>query len=202
MSKAGDISLSDLEIIERVKNGEPRLFESIVIRYQDKIYGLAVGMLRDDHEAQDVAQETFLNAFRKIETFRGDSAFSSWLYRIAANNAMMRLRTKKRISHHVSLEEDGANFDEDGHHAVPVEDWSKRVDVKLENKELQTFINEAVEKLPAKYQHVFLLSDVEEFSMKEIGDMLNLSISNVKTRLHRARLFLRQELTQYLSLSY
>jgi RNA polymerase sigma-70 factor (ECF subfamily) len=188
----------DLALIERIKQGDFVAYESLVGRYQDRVYGLALSMLRDEVEAQDVVQETFLNVFRKIDTFRGDSAFSSWLYRIAANNAMMKLRGKKREMQ-TSLDELLPRFDAEGHHALPVEDWTRRVDQLVENRELGEKIKAAVALLPEKYQVVFLLSDVEELSMKEVGDLLGLSIPNVKTRLHRARLFLREELSRYLS---
>ncbi len=198
MTQEGITPLDDPTLIERIKQGDYNAFETIVERYQDRVFGLSLSMLRDEVEAQDVVQETFLNVFRKIDTFRGDSAFSSWLYRIAANNAMMKLRGKRREMQ-TSLEDVLPRFDQEGHHALPIEDWSRRVDHLLENKELGGKIREAVAKLPEKYRLVFLLSDVEDLSMKEVGEILNLSIPNVKTRLHRARLFLRSELARYLS---
>lgn len=199
MAQTAKASPDDTSLVTRVKAGDYDAFEIIVSRYQDRVYGLALSMLRDEVEAQDVVQETFLNVFRKVDTFRGDSAFSSWLYRIAANNAMMKLRGKRR-SMQVSIEDHLPRFNEEGHHLSPVDDWSRRVDRVMENKELGGKIRSAVEKLPEKYRIVFLLSDIQDLSMKEVGEALGLSIPNVKTRLHRARLFLRGELAQYLAL--
>jgi RNA polymerase sigma-70 factor (ECF subfamily) len=198
MMQEGYAPLDDTQLIERIKAGDFEAFETIVSRYQERVFGLALSMLRDEVEAQDVVQETFLNVFRKIDTFRGDSAFSSWLYRIAANNAMMKLRGKRREMQ-VSVDEGLPRFDGEGHHVVPVEDWTRRVDHRMENLELGSKIREAVDKLPEKYRIVFLLSDVEELSMKEVGEVLGLTVPNVKTRLHRARLFLRAELARYLA---
>lgn len=189
----------DLELLEKIKAGDYQAFEQIVLRYQDRVYGLALSMLRDEVDAQDVVQETFLNVFRKVASFRGDAAFSSWLYRITANNAMMKLRTRKRDTT-VSLEENMPRFDSEGHFAVPMQDWTRRVDDVLESRELGEQIKAAVAQLPEKYRIVFLLSDVEELSMKEVGDILELSIPNVKTRLHRARIFIRQALAEYLAI--
>lgn len=190
----------DITLVARVRDGDFDASEILVTRYQERVYGLALSMLRDAVEAQDVVQETFLNVFRKLDSFRGDAAFSSWLYRITANNTMMRLRSRKRDAE-TSLDEALPQFDAEGHWPGAVEDWTRRVDKRMENRELGEQIKAAVERLPEKYRIVFLLSDVEELSMKEVGDILGLSIPNVKTRLHRARLFLRNELSGYLSTS-
>lgn len=188
----------DTALVERIQGGDMDAFETLVTRYQDRVYGLALSMLRDDVDAQDVVQDTFLNVFRKLDTFRGDSAFSSWLYRIAANNAMMKLRTRRRTPT-VSLDDSLPQLDSEGHFNSAVEDWTRQVDRLMENQELGEHIKTAVAKLPEKYRIVFLLSDIEELSMKEVGDILDLTIPNVKTRLHRARLFIRSELSTYLS---
>jgi len=191
-----DKAPSDRELIERIRSQDWNAFEVLVLRYQDRVYGLALGMLRDDDEAQDVVQETFLNVFRKLESFRGESAFSSWLYRIAANNAMMKLRGKRRRVE-TSLEEVLPAYNTDGHFTVSIEDWSQRVDKMLEDRELGEHIRQAVDKLPDIYRAVFLLSDIHDMSMRDIAATLDLTVPNVKTRLHRARLYLRAELDRY-----
>lgn len=198
MKREPQPGLEDAVLVTRIHSGDMAAFELLVERYQDRVYGLALGMLRDDTDAQDVVQDTFLNVFRKLDTFRGDSAFSSWLYRIAANNAMMRLRSRRRAPT-ISLEDNLPQLDGEGHFMVPVEDWTRRVDHVMENRELGEHIKTAVAKLPEKYRIVFLLSDIDELSMKEVGDILDLTIPNVKTRLHRARLFIRSELSAYLA---
>lgn len=188
----------DLELLDRIRQNDFDAFQVLVTRYQDRVYGLALSMLRDEVEAQDVVQDTFLNVFRKLDSYRGEAAFSSWLYRIAANNAMMKLRSRRRDPQ-ISLDEEPQLFDGDGHFLSPVEDWTRRADLLLENQELGEHIKRAIARLPEKYRLVFHLSDIEELPMKDVGEILNLTIPNVKTRLHRARLFLREELSDYLS---
>jgi len=189
---------TDSQLVSMTRERDYGAFEVLVTRYQDRVFGLALGMLRDEVDAQDVVQETFLSVFRNISSFREESAFSSWLYRIAANNAMMKLR-KRRSAVQLSLDEVLPQLDSTGLRLEPTEEWPAHRERSVEDKELGGQIRDAVARLPEKYRLVFLLSDVKELSMKEVATILELSVSNVKTRLHRARLFLREELSHYLS---
>ena len=182
--------LSDEKLVSLVQGGNYDAFEELVRRYEGKIYGHSLRLLGNPHDAEDVLQETFLNAFRGLEDFRGDSSFSTWIYRIATNNALMKLRKAKRRL---------GEFNED---LPPPEMLKKRPvgnfdmspgDVLLE-KELLGELSTAVEKLPEKYRTIFLLRDVEEFSTQKTADILGISTSAVKSRLHRARIFLREAL--------
>ncbi|MFU8802366.1 MAG: RNA polymerase sigma factor [Bradymonadaceae bacterium] len=189
-------ALGDEELVSLAVGGDFRAFEEIVRRYQDKAYRLAWSLVKDDAEAQDVLQEAFLNIHRKLDTFQGDAKFSSWLYRVVVNAALMRLRKLRR------RQEVGVD-DLDLSASVEVTEemtpgWRSRADEAAENQELREKIIDAIDQLEPKYQAVFLLKEVEGMSLEEIAEVLELSIPAVKTRLHRARLFLRATLESYL----
>ena len=188
----------DLKLVELAIGGDYDAFEKIVTRYEDKAYRLAWSLVKDDDLAADVVQDAFLNVYRKLDSFKGDSKFSSWIYRVIVNAGLMKLRKKKRQSE-VALESLGPTFLDDGHHAQTVSQWSVRGDQAALNKELREQIIAAVDELEPKYQTVFLLKEVEGLSLEEVGDVMGLSVPAVKSRLHRARLFLRATLESYLS---
>lgn len=188
----------DLELVARAVDGDYEAFERIVERYQEKGYRLAWSMVKDDDLAADVVQDAFLNVYRKLDTFKGDSKFSSWIYRVVVNAALMKLRKQKRRSE-VQLEALSPSFLDSGHHAGPVSQWRPRADETALNHELREKIIEAVDELEPKYQSVFVLKEVEGLSLQEIGEVMELSVPAVKSRLHRARLFLRATLEPYLA---
>lgn len=198
MSTSNLKDAGDEELVERAQEGEYAAFEEIVRRYQDKAYRLAFSLMKDESDAQDVVQEAFLNMYRKLDTFEGRSKFGSWMYRVVTNAALMRLRAQKRRGE-VSLEEDDTEFREDDYYVATVPEWRVRADEAAENRELRDKIIEAVDELPPKYQTVFLLKEVEGLSLKEIAEVLELSVGGVKSRLHRARLHLRATLESYLT---
>jgi len=173
-------------------------YEEILKRYQDKIYGLALRITRNPTDAEDILQEVFLTLTRKIDTFRGESKFSSWLYRIAVNASYMHLRGEKKHETDVSLE-DYAPYDEKGTlmGRIASKDWTDRPDKVLFSKEALDIIEKAVNQLPESYRVVFHLRDVEGLSNEEVAEILGLSIPAIKSRLHRGRLFLRDKLSDY-----
>ncbi len=189
-------SLDDQTLVTRSLDGDFDAFSEIVLRYQDRAHRLAWSMMRDESDAQDVVQEAFLNIYRKLDTFEGNAQFSSWLYRIVVNAALMRLR-KKRGQPEISLEEipPTAQIDE---FSVGMPQWRIRSDQNLENLELREQILDAIDKLAPKYQVVFVLKEVEGLSLQDISDTLEISLPAVKSRLHRARLFLQASLERYL----
>ncbi len=189
--------LSDAALVERVKKKDFGAFEEIIARHEEKIYRLAMRFMRNEADAEEVLQETFLAAWRRIEGFKGESQFGSWLYRVAANTALMRLRSRRRHPE-VSAEDLAAEALEDGAlQASSGDDWSKRPDDQLQSEELRRHIQSAVDGLPAMYQTVFLVRDVEGLSTEETAEMLGITVPTVKTRLHRARLALRHAITEY-----
>lgn len=186
----------DEMLVRDMKAGQMEAFDKIFELYQRKIYALAFNMMRNQMDAQDVTQEVLLTIYRKIDTFQGKSAFSSWVYRITLNATYMKLRTKKK-EQYVSLDEGLPNFNHAGFQNEKVSDWSKSTDSLLFSNETKGIIEKAVEQLPEKEKVVFILRDVEGLSTEKVGDILDLTIPAVKSRLHRARLFLRKKLSNY-----
>jgi RNA polymerase sigma-70 factor (ECF subfamily) len=184
----------DMDLVLKAQAGDYESFEQLVSRHSAKTYALALGMLRNNSDAEEVVQDTFLNVFQRLNTFRGDSAFTSWLYRIAANNALMRLRKRKREPVD-SIETMLPTFHEDGNHTHMPGTWAARsADKLVDDKELAKILEDALAKLPAQYRVVLLMRDVDGLSNEEISDVMGLSIPAVKSRLHRARLAVREEL--------
>jgi RNA polymerase sigma-70 factor (ECF subfamily) len=197
--------LSDRELVELARKDDTTAFTVLVDRHQRQIYRLAQRMMGNDADAEEVLQEAFLNAYEKLNEFRGDSAFNSWIYRIAANSALMRLRRKRRAPDTVALTDQGTSdlpsgpaFTADGQYAEPPRsDWSLRADDALANHQLGSAIERAVAGLPEDYRVVFMLKDVDGLSNEQIAETLGLSVPAVKSRLHRARLALRDQLGEF-----
>jgi RNA polymerase sigma-70 factor (ECF subfamily) len=193
----GASSVSDEELVARARNKDFGAFEQLLDRYEDKIFRLAYRFVRNETEAKEVLQDTFLSIWRKLDTFKGDSQFGSWLYRVAANTALMRLRSQRRHPE-VSTEELPIGYlDNFGQLPTPGENWAKRPDDELQSEELRRHIQTAVDGLPEIYRTVFILRDVEGLSTEETGEILGISVPTVKTRLHRARIALRDNIGTY-----
>ncbi len=188
----------DNVLLEELRAGSEESVEALFDRFHGKVYSLALSILKNDSDAQEVAQDVFITVIRKVGTFKGDSALYSWIYRICVNSCLMRLRGKRR-NETVSIEEFMPVFTEEGMHASLVDDWSKEVERNLLNKELGEIIQRYTDSLSEKYRVVFVLSDVEGLSNEETSEILGLSVPAVKSRLHRARLYLRERLTRYMT---
>lgn len=193
--------LSDDALVQRARQRDLAAFETLVERHEEKIYRLAMRLVRNESDAQEILQETFLSAWRNLASFEGKAQFGSWLYRVAANAALMMLRTQRRRPA-VSAEELGpggldeaAHRDDTGFHRRG--DWSKRPDDQLQSTELQQKLQQAIDGLPEAQREVFLLRDVEGLSTEETADLLAITVPTVKTRLHRARLTLRDVIGRY-----
>jgi len=187
----------DRELLARAQAGDMSAFESLVGRHEDKVYGLALRMTRSEADAAEITQDTFLSAYQHLAEFRGEAAFGSWVHRIAANNALMRLRRQKVLDI-VGDDLAGPEFTDRGSLAEPPEsDWTKRADDILLDEELGRAIQEATDALPEGYREVFLLKDVEGLSYEEISEMVGISVPAVKSRLHRARLALREAIDAF-----
>ncbi|MBL8921136.1 MAG: sigma-70 family RNA polymerase sigma factor [Myxococcaceae bacterium] len=189
-------TVEDSVLLVRAQAGDVSAFEQLVERHQQKVFAMASRMLRSDDDAAEVVQEAFLAAYRKLPEFRGESAFGSWVYRITANFALMRLRHRK-----VSLtveEPDGApNFNERGSLIDDVADWSRDAEEQTLDAELRKAIDGATAKLPEDHRQVFLLRDVEGLSYEEIAQVTGDSLAAIKSRLHRARLAMRAAIDQF-----
>jgi RNA polymerase sigma-70 factor, ECF subfamily len=192
----------DQVLMQRLKAGDHEAFELIFRRYINRVSRQALRLLGDTAEAEEVVQEVFLTIYTKAHTFRGDSAFSTWLYRLTVNAALGRLRRRKG-NDAVSLDDYLPRFQEDGHHLIrPVVDWSEALEDRVANDELRRLLYQAIEQLGPIDKAVVVLSDIEGMPDKEIGEILTLSVPAVKARLHRARLSLRGRLAVTLGHSH
>ncbi|HXX32166.1 MAG TPA: sigma-70 family RNA polymerase sigma factor [Myxococcaceae bacterium] len=192
-----DAALEDRALLERAQEGDIDAFEQLVERHRDRVYGLALRMTRSEADAAEIVQDTFLSAYQNLKSFRGEAAFGSWVHRIAANQALMRLR-HQRVVEAATEELRGPEFTERGSLAeYPEVDWSRRADERVLDEELGRAIRQATDRLPEGYREVFLLKDVEGLSYEEIAEMMELSVPAVKSRLHRARLALREEIDAF-----
>lgn len=180
--------------LEAILAGDRAEFARLVDAYSSSIYRLGLRMLGNPQDAEDVLQNTFLNALTHIHNFEGRSSLATWLYRIAANEALMMIRKKKP---EVNLEDvEGGDEDEDLRPTQFV-DWSALPEDELLSGEGKKVLDEAIGTLPESLRIVFLLRDVEGLSIRETAEALNLTETNVKTRLLRARMFLREALSTY-----
>ncbi len=190
---------ADTELVKRAQAGDLAAFEELTARYERQVYSLALKILRQEQDAEDVTQQTFLSAIEGLGNFRGEASFSTWLMRIATYAALKIIRKRKGLNV-VPLDETG---DADGSwekipHPVFIADWRQSPEELVESRETQRLLDEALARLDEKHRLVFLLRDVEGFSVKETAAALGLSEANVKVRLLRARLQLREDLTSVL----
>ena len=185
---------ADASLIERLKAGDQAALEEAFNLYSAKLYNVADKILGQAADTEEVIQDVFLSVYRKAKMFQGNSQFSTWLYRLTVNAALGKIRRAKKRKE-VEYEEFLPKFHNDGRHAVrPVIDWSDTLDRKYRQKEIQQLISSALAELKPVDKSVVVLSDLEGMSDKEIAATLELTVSAVKTRLHRARLFLRGKL--------
>ena len=189
----------DPALIERLQAGDPQALETIVDLYSPKLYNIAQRILGESADTEEVIQDVFWTVFRKAKTFQGNSRFSTWLYRLTVNEALGKIRRRKNQKKEIEYQEYLPKFGDDGHHRVrPVVDWSDSLDRGYLERETRRFVKVALDQLKPIDRSVVVLSDLEGLSDKEIAATLQLTVSAVKTRLHRARLFLRGKLAIYL----
>jgi RNA polymerase sigma-70 factor, ECF subfamily len=184
----------DLDLLEALRLHEPTAAERLVTTYGERAYRLATSITGNEQDAEEVVQDAFWTVVRKIDTFRGESAFGSWLYRIVANAAYQKVRGRQSRGRDLSLDEVLPSFDAHGRHVGPIADWSARVDDPSVQTELRVALTSAINELPPVSRTVLILRDVEGRSNLEIAEALGLSVPIVKSRVHRARLFLRKQL--------
>ena len=184
---------TDSELVKKAKAGDSTAFEELVVRNESKVYGLCLKMLGNTEDAEDCLQEVFIKAFKALPNFREEARFSTWLYRIAYNEALMKIRKKKLPT--VPIDEP-VEFEE-GIVEREMPDWTKDPRADVLNDELSGILVEHVNELEPDNRIVFLLRDVHGLSTSDTAATLGLSIPAVKSRLHRARLFLRERLTDY-----
>ena len=191
LDNPGADTANEQELIARVQTGERELFYQLVRPYERRVYAAALAILRNETDAEDVAQEAMLKAFANIRQFRAEAKFSTWLIQITVNEALMRRRRQKTVV----MEGIDDRRDEEGEYTPrDFADWREIPSEALERKELRQKLAQALEGLDRKYREVFVLRDVEHLNIQETADTLGISVASVKTRLLRARLMLRDML--------
>jgi len=185
----------DAALVQRLKARDKSAMEELLRRHGTKMFGVAMQIMRNETAAQEVMQDALITVWNKASSFEGRSAFTSWLYRVTANAALMKLRKEKKLEQNVPLE----NFGGDGELPVlQLADPGANPSASATGAELDGRVRSAIDALPEPYRTTVLLADVEEMSMDEVAAAMESTVPAVKSRLHRARLALRKELTPYL----
>lgn len=187
----------DLETVQRARSGDYAAFEDLVRRFQDRVYALARRIVGESHDAEDVTQQTFLSLVEHLRDFRGESAVSTWVLRIATNHALKLLRKRRGLPTVPLVEADDEGY-ADVPHPEFIAPWRDDPADVASRREVRELVDRALAELDEKYRVVFVLRDVEGFSIKQSAETLGLSESAVKVRLLRARLALREQLTRVL----
>lgn len=178
------------EVIAAVQRGQNELFYELVRPYERRVYAAAMAILRNETDAEDVAQEAMLKALANIRQFRAESKFSTWLIQITVNEALMR-RRRERTARMEPIDERRNSEDESEYTPRDFADWREIPSEALERKEVRQKLAEALASLDRKYREVFVLRDMEQLNIQETAEALGISVASVKTRLLRARLMLR-----------
>ncbi len=188
---------AERELVRRARRGEFEAFEALVARYERRLYSLALRMVRHRQDAEEVVQQTFLSVIEHLPQFREESSFYTWLMRIATNHALALLR-RRASRPTVALREDGSSEEDNGPlpHPEFIAQWRETPDDIAQRREIRQLLAEALDELDEKYRWVFLLRDVEGLSTAETAEALGITEANVKVRLLRARLMLREKLTR------
>ncbi len=191
--------ISDLDLVRGIKAGDDRAFEQMVARYHARVYSLTYGVLRNSEDADEATQDAFLTLYRKIGTFDESKKFFSWFYRVALNTAYSRARRRKP-ARTVSLEDYLPRFQGDGHQASPeFAAWVEGIEDETISRELAERAEAFIGELPPAYRDVIWMVDVEEMKPADVAETLEISIPALKSRLHRARLFVRERLSEIAS---
>ena len=184
------------QLVAALKRRESTAFEQLIAQHGGILYRVALRLMGQPEEAEEVLQETLLTVYEKIHTFDERSALTTWLYRIVVNTALMRLRAKTRVPEEL-LDTVGPQFTEEGQHAREEAEWALPPEEALLRQEALTVLQQGITRLPELYRAVYVLAEIEGLPHQEIASILDLTVGTVKTRLHRARLFLREALAAY-----
>ena len=187
----------DAGLVERARDGQPGAFEALVRRHSGRVYRLALRMTGSAQDAEEITQETFLSAHQGLARFRGEAAVTSWLHRIAANFALMRLRHRRIAGTAEDQLTQGAGHEDRPPPAYPLAQAGAHTEQHVLDAELRRAIEQAVDCLPEDYRVVFMLKDVEDLSYEEIAAATASTVPAIKSRLHRARLALRQTIQDF-----
>ena len=190
---------ADADLVAALRAETPEGPEQLVERYGDRVYRLAMRITGSREDAEEAAQDALWTAARKIQMFKGESAFGSWIYRITANAAYQKLRTRRQKSAEIAIDDVLPPLDDDGRHFEPMDDWSNRVDVRALQGELRQVLQDAIDGLPPDYRTALVMHDIEGLSNPDIAETLGISLPAVKSRVHRSRLYVRKRLARYMT---
>ena len=189
----------DATLLAALRAETPEAPEMLVDTYGDRVYRLTYRITGSNEDAEEATQDALWTAARKIGSFKGESQFGSWLYRIAANAAYQKLRARRAKTREIAIDDVLPAFDNDGLHFEPMDDWAPRVDDNAVNGELRDVLEKAIAELPPDYRTALVMHDVEGMPNPDIAETLGLSLPAVKSRVHRSRLFVRKKLAEYLA---
>lgn len=189
----------DAALLEALRAEAPEAPEMLVETYGDRVYRLTYRITGSNEDAEEATQDALWTAARKIGTFKGDSQFGSWLYRIAANAAYQKLRSRKAKSREIALDDVMPALDGEGLHFEPMDDWTPKVDDNAATGELRAALEEAIAELPPDYRTALVMHDVHGMPNPDIAETLGISLPAVKSRVHRSRLFVRKKLASFLA---
>ena len=187
------VDVADAALVRFAQEGDTRAFDELVVRYQERVYRLSFKILRNEDDAAEALQDAFTSAFRGIRNFKSESTFSTWLYRVATNASLMKYR-KRRVDHYSLEQSQGTKPDAE---PLAIPDWSQQPLEELLDVETREVMEEGLRRLPEELRTVFILRDEDGHSNAEVAEMLDVSVAAVKSRLHRARLALRDRLDRY-----
>lgn len=188
--------VNEVDLVARLQAGDAAAFETLVRHFGGRMLVVARRMVGNAEDAEDVLQEAFISAFKAIGQFESQSKLGTWLHRIVANAALMKLRAKRRRPETL-IDDLLPKFLADGHQAEPAVDWGLTPDDAMINAESRALIRKSIDELPEIYRTVLVLRDLEEFDTEATAQLLDITVSVVKTRLHRARLALRTLLDRH-----
>jgi len=188
---------TDEILVQRAQKGDTAAFDELVRRYTHIVYRVLYKILRHEEDTQDALQDTFVSAYRALPRFRQDARFSTWIYRIATNAALMKARTRR--TNLVSL--DHPTEDPDAQNAWELPDWSATPDEEIMTVETRRIMEEAIQALPPEQRAAFVLHDIQDLSSAETAQAMGITVSAVNSRLHRARVFLRDRIGRHLNIS-
>ena len=188
---------ADETLVLRAQKGDTGAFDELVRRYTSIVYRILYKILRHEEDTQDALQDTFVSAYRALPRFRQDARFSTWIYRIATNAALMKARARR--TNLVSL--DHPTEDPDAQNAWELPDWSATPDEEIMTGETRRIMEEAIQALPAEQRAAFVLHDIQDLSSAETAQAMGITVSAVNSRLHRARVFLRDRIGRHLNVT-
>lgn len=186
-------TLPDAQLVDLARDGQARAFDELVRRYQDRVFRLCFKILRHEDDALEASQDAFLSAFKGLQRFKAESTFSTWLYRVATNAALMKYR--KRRDGHVSYEQSQSTIED--LEPMAIADWSTQPLDALLDTETREILSREMDKLPENEREVFVLRDIMEQSNEHVAKELGITVAAVKSRLHRARVHLRDRVNRY-----